>query len=74
MALMLERIAEIRAADTWRNISAALETIKVVDYERAETRIRQTTDVRPSVAALLRELKVPPPPRLHSIAENPGNS
>ena len=73
MALLLERIAEIRADDTWRNVSAALETIKVVEYERAGTRIRQTTDVRPSVETLLRELRVAPPPRLHTIAETPGN-
>src|SRR6185295_8782482 len=29
LALLLERIAEIRAQDTWRNISAKLNTIKV---------------------------------------------
>ena len=74
LALLIERIAEMRAGDTWRNISAALETIKVVEYERAGTRIHQTTEVRPRVANLLRTLKVAPPPRLHAIEENPGNS
>ena len=74
IALLLERVAEIRTGDTWRNIRAALETIKVVEYERAGARIRQTTDVRPSVAALLRSLKVAPPPRLHAIEENPRKS
>lgn len=72
IGLLLERIAEIRAGDTWRNIRAALETIKVVEYERAGTRIHQTTDVRPSVATLLRNLKVEPPPRLHAIEEKPA--
>lgn len=67
LALLLERIAEIRAADTWRNIRARLETLKVVEYERGEVRVRQTTEMRPDVAALLRTLKVPPPPKLHAI-------
>jgi hypothetical protein len=74
IALLLERIAETRAGDTWRNIRAALETIKVVEYERAGTRIHQTTDVRASVAGLLRALKIAPPPRLHAIEENPRKS
>ncbi|MGB8298938.1 MAG: transposase, partial [Polyangia bacterium] len=34
LALLVERIAEIRAKDTWRNIRDQLETIKVVEYER----------------------------------------
>lgn len=67
LALLLERIAEIRAADTWRTIRARLETLKVVEYERGEVRVRQTTEMRPDIAALLRTLKVPPPPKLHAI-------
>jgi hypothetical protein len=67
LALLLERIAEIRAKDTWRNVRAALDTIKVVEYERGGARVHQTTEVRPNVEALLRALKVPPPPRLHSV-------
>ncbi len=30
--LLLERIVEIRAGDTWRNVRATLESIKVVEY------------------------------------------
>jgi transposase len=67
LALLLERIAEIRAGDTWRNVVAQLETIKVVEYTRGTARIRQTTELRGSVATLLQELGVPPPPRLHDI-------
>lgn len=77
LALLLERILEIRAGDTWRNIRATLESIKVVEYERGGVRVRQTTDVRPEAAALLRKLKVPLPPKLHAVtaipaAEKPG--
>ena len=68
LALLLERIAEIRAGDSWRNVVAQLETIKVVEYTRGTARIRQTTELRPSVATLLQHLEVPPPPRLHDVA------
>lgn len=72
LALLLERIIEIRAGDTWRNVRATLESIKVVEYERAGVRVRQTTDVRPEAAALLRKLKVPLPPKLHAVAAIPA--
>ena len=68
LALLIERVAEIRAGDTWRNIRDQLETIKVVEYERGEARIEQTTEVRPKVAKLLELLKVELPPKVHSVA------
>jgi transposase len=67
LALLLERVAEIRADDTWRNLTARLDTIKVVEYERGEARVRQTTEVRGEVSALLKKLGVPPPPKLHHV-------
>jgi len=67
LALLIERIAEIRAGDTWRNIRDQLETIKVVEYERDEARVQQTTEVRPAVATLLRRLKVDLPPKIHAV-------
>jgi len=74
LALLLERIAEIRGGDTWRNIVAQLDTIKVVEYDRGEARIRQTTDVRKDVQALLRKLAVALPPKLHSVVPCPVDS
>jgi hypothetical protein len=68
LALLLERVAEIRAGDTWRNIAAELDTIKVVEYERGGARVRQTTEVRGNAADLLRRLRIAPPPKLHHIA------
>lgn len=67
LTLLLERIAERRAGDTWRNILDRLDTIKVVEYERGSARVRQTTELRKDVADLLRTLKVEPPPKLHSV-------
>src|ERR1700678_1094660 len=71
LALLLERVAEIRAGDTWRNIAARLEKIQVVEYGRGEARIRQTTEVRDDAEALLTKLGVPMPPRLHSVEAAP---
>jgi transposase len=70
LALLLERIAEIRAGDTWRNVREALETIQVVEYEREGARIQQTTELRPSVRALLKKLQVEPPAPIHAIERN----
>jgi transposase len=67
LALLLERVAEIRVGDTWRNIVARIDSVKVVEYERAGARIRQTTELRGEVPALLRRLKVEPPPKLHQV-------
>jgi hypothetical protein len=67
LALLLERVVEIRSGDTWRNVAAQLATIKVIRYDRGEARVQQTTEIRPEVAALLRKLEVPLPPRIHSV-------
>ncbi|HEY3355410.1 MAG TPA: IS1634 family transposase [Polyangia bacterium] len=69
LALLLERIAEIRAGDTWRNIRAQLQDIKVVEYLRGDVRVLQTTELEPTTVALLKRLGVPPPPRLHEVHE-----
>jgi hypothetical protein len=67
LALLLERIVEIRSGDTWRNVAAQLATIKVVEYDRGPARVQQTTQLRPEIEVLLGKLKVPLPPRIHSI-------
>jgi transposase len=67
LALLLERVAEIRTGDTWRNILDQLDTIKVVEYERGAARVRQTTEVRGTTADVLRRLKIDPPPRFHAV-------
>lgn len=71
LGLLLERVAEIRAKDTWRNLVAKLDTVKVVEYTRGAVRVRQTTELRAEVLGLLKMLGVPPPPRLHAIEEAP---
>jgi transposase len=72
LALLLERVAERRAGDTWRNILARLDTLKVIEYERGSARVRQTTELRNEVRELLSRLNVAPPPRLHRIGPTAG--
>lgn len=71
LALLLERIVEIRAGDTWRNIAARLARIRVTEYDRGEARIQQTSELSEDVAELLKKLGVAPPPRIHSIRPIP---
>jgi len=72
LALLLERIAEIRAGDTWRNVCAQLASIKVVEYDHDAARVQQTTELRPQVIELLSRLKVSAPPKLLSIQPRPA--
>jgi hypothetical protein len=72
LALLLERVAEIRGGDTWRNLLAQLDTVKVVEYRRGEARVRQTTELRPEVVRLLKLLQVPAPPKLHALRAEPS--
>lgn len=67
LALLVERIPEIRTAQSWRNVRALLDTIKVLEYQRGNGGVRQTTELRREVEALLRTRKVPAPPRLFGV-------
>ena len=67
-ALLLTRVVENRANETWRNIAARLQTIKVVECERDGARIHQTIEVRPNVDEFLKTLKAPQPPRILAMA------
>jgi transposase len=71
LALLLERMAERRVGDTWRNILAQLGAIKVIEYQRGSARVLQTTELRSEAAELLRLLKVAPPPKLHRVSTAP---
>jgi hypothetical protein len=73
LALLLERIVEIRSGDTWRNVLDKLQTIKVVEYERDGVRVHQTTELRPDVEQLLECLRIPAPPKLHDVQTQPDS-
>jgi hypothetical protein len=74
LALLVERIAEIRTGDTWRNLADQLDRIKVVEYEHNGARVRQTSEIGPDLTALLAKLGIPSPPKLHAVAAVPAVS
>ena len=67
LALLLERAAEIRVGDTWRNLRFALEEVKAVRYRVHVLTSVQSTRVTAQVTAYLKKLGVKPPPRVLSI-------
>lgn len=71
LALLIERIVEIRTGQTWRNVRDELQTLKVVEYDRGAYRIRQTTELRLNTSALLNKLKLPAPAKLLSVVPVP---
>jgi Transposase DDE domain len=67
LALLLERAAELRAGDSWRNIRFVLEGLKAIRYRVQDTTIVQPTRLTPQATALLKQLQVPPPKRLLAV-------
>ncbi|MBI4562433.1 MAG: transposase [Candidatus Rokubacteria bacterium] len=67
LALLLQRAAEIRTGDTWRNLRLALEQIQAVRYRVRGTTIVQSTTPTPQAAALLKKLKISPPSRILAV-------
>jgi Transposase DDE domain len=63
LALLLQRAAEIRTGDTWRNIRLVLEEIQAVRYRVGGTTIIQSTHLTAQARTLLKKLHVAPPPR-----------
>jgi len=67
LALLLQRAAEIRTGESWRNIRLVLDEIKAVRYRVQETTIVQSTRLTPQAAAMLKKLQVLPPKRLLAL-------
>ena len=67
LALLLERVAEIRCADTWRNIRQSLDQLKVVSYQIGKKTIVQRTKVSPDTAAVLNSLNLSRPKRVFAV-------
>ena len=61
LALLLERAAEIRVEDTWRNLRFALEEVKAVRYRVHGLTLVQSTRLTAQVLAYLKKLGVKPP-------------
>jgi len=74
LALLIERAAEIRVGDTWRNLRFALEEVKAVRSRVHELTLVQSTRLTAPVLAYLKKLGVKPPPRVLSIESSSAPS
>ncbi|MFZ5478325.1 MAG: IS1634 family transposase [Myxococcota bacterium] len=64
LALLVERIAETRCGDTWRNIRDDLNQIKVGILTGPNGEVVQVTDPGEAARKRLADLKIEPPPRV----------
>src|SRR5712691_11597997 len=67
LALLLIRIAENAAHDTWRNIRTELQRIHLGEFSGSAGRLLQRTQVTATQDRLLRDLKVKVPPRFFEL-------
>jgi transposase len=67
LALLLIRICERQATDTWRNLRRELERLHLVTLAGAAGQVQQTTRLTPEQRDILQRLQIEPPPRLTSL-------
>jgi transposase len=68
LALLLTRVAEIRAHDTWRNLRRELERIHLGCFQGTAGRVQQSSETTHRQREILTALDVPEPPRFLTIA------
>lgn len=71
LALLIERAAELRTGDTWRNLRLALDEIKAVRYQVQGTTIVQSTRLTAEAAAIFKKLKISLPSRILQLEKPP---
>jgi DDE family transposase len=71
LALVVIRVAELRAGDTWRTISDELSTIKQGRFRSPDGEFTQRTELTDRQRHLLKTLGVPEPPRFSHITPTP---
>jgi transposase len=67
LALLLVRLAERQAGDTWRNLRRELERLHLVTLAGVAGRVQQTTRLTPEQRDILDRLQIDPPPPLTSL-------
>jgi transposase len=67
LALLLIRLIERRAGDTWRNTRRELERLHLVTLAGTAGQVQQTTRLTPEQRDILTRLAIEPPPRLTSL-------
>ena len=68
LALLLIRTAEIRVADTWRNISHELDRIRLVTLATEAGTVAQRTRLDEKHRSILGALDLPEPPRYYDFS------
>ena len=71
LALLLLRIAEIEAGDTWRNIRNELDRMHLVTMATAEGTVSQRTELTPAQRRILSALELAEPPRFYDFSPAP---
>ena len=67
LALLLIRLIERQAGDTWRNTRRELERLHLVTLAGAAGQVQQTTRLTPTQRDILARLQIAPPPPLTSL-------
>jgi len=73
LALVVIRVCEIRAQNTWRKIGDQLQTIKLGRFRSADGEFTQRTELTADQRQLLKALRVPEPRRFGQITPRPEN-
>jgi hypothetical protein len=68
LSLLLVRIAEQAAGDTWRNLRTELEKCHLVRFAGPTGDVLQRTELTARQAAIFKSLAVPEPPRIFGLA------
>ena len=71
LALLLARVAELGAGDTWRNLRNELERLHLVTMATSEGTVSQRSELTPSQRTILSALGVPEPPRFYELTPAP---
>jgi len=68
LSLLLIRLAEQAAGDTWRNLRDELEKCHLGHFAGSTGDVRQRTEITARQAAIFKALAVPEPPRIFGLA------
>jgi hypothetical protein len=67
LALLLARVAENAAGQTWPELRRQLDRIAVGSFTGPAGTFRQRTEISPAQAAILEQLGIDPPPRIYQL-------
>ena len=72
LALLLTRVAETRASDTWPNLRRELERMHLGYFQGSAGRVQQRTETTPRQRQILAALELPEPARFRAIETAAG--